>query len=428
MREKGRRSLADAQAAASVGQIALARLWSEALAEHDLVAAQMLLTLDDLEDRRRYLNASATLARLLEAGVVPVINENDSVATEEIRFGDNDRLGARVAQAAQADAVLLLSDVDGLFDRDPAQEGSTLLPLVETVDDAVLNMGSPVSGSGIGSGGMASKLEAARNANRAGIALVVANGTVERPLDRVTGDGVGTLFLADDPKTARKSWLGGRLAAGGAIVVDGGCAAALADGASLLAPGVTSVSGKFGRGDLVTIMDGSGAKLAQGLTEYDAGECRAIAGMRRAGGNPRPCAAVRRHPSRPHGAAVTIAITGGTGFVGQALIDLAEWYDVPLRRSHGVCRKIGEAWVGTGRPPMSPLARMVEGADAVIHIAGQVPRDPGEFEAANVAGTLNVVEAALAAGVKRFVSCLRWPRASPRSRATVPRSCGRRNQ
>ena len=163
----GRGSLADAQAAASVGQVELARLWADALGAHTITAAQMLVTLGDLEDRRRYLNASATLARLLEAGAVPVVNENDSVATEEIRFGDNDRLAARVAQAAGADAVLLLSDVDGLYDRDPREAGAVRIERVTGVTPEIIAMASGESASGLGSGGMLAKLQAARIAERA---------------------------------------------------------------------------------------------------------------------------------------------------------------------------------------------------------------------------------------------------------------------
>ncbi len=191
----GRGSLADAQAAAAVGQIALADLWSRALGGEGITAAQMLLTLGDLEDRRRYLNASATLDRLLEAGVIPVINENDSVATEEIRFGDNDRLAARVAQAANADLVLLLSDVDGLYDRDPRQAGAALIPTVDAVTPDVMAMASGASSSGMGSGGMVSKLQAAQIATRAGIALAILNGTHDAPIAHALGAGTGTLFL-----------------------------------------------------------------------------------------------------------------------------------------------------------------------------------------------------------------------------------------
>ena len=279
----GRGSLADAQAAASVGQIALAGLWSQVLEAHGLVAAQMLLTLEDLEDRRRYLNAAATFERLLEAGGVPVVNENDSVATAEIRFGDNDRLAARVAQAAGAQGVLLLSDVDGLYDRDPRAADAELVPTVEGVDDAIMAMASGASSSGLGSGGMTSKLEAARIAERAGIALAIINGTHDAPIARALASSRGTLFLPQRDASARKAWLGGRLAASGVLTVDEGCAKALETGASLLAPGVTEVAGAFKRGDLVTIMSAKGDRLAQGLVEYSAEECRKIMGTKQDG-------------------------------------------------------------------------------------------------------------------------------------------------
>lgn len=276
----GRGSLADAQAAASVGQIALAGLWSEALGNEDLIAAQMLLTLDDLEDRRRYLNAAATFDRLLEAGAVPVVNENDSVATSEIRFGDNDRLAARVAQAAGAEGVLLLSDVDGLYDRDPRVPGATLVPQVAGVNEAVLAMASPASGSGLGSGGMTSKLQAAQIAERAGIALAIINGTHDAPIARALASGTGTVFAPRRGSSARQAWLGGRLSPKGVLTVDEGCAQALTGGASLLAAGVTEVAGGFARGDLVTVVGARGDRLAQGLCEYSALDCHAIAGLR----------------------------------------------------------------------------------------------------------------------------------------------------
>jgi glutamate 5-kinase len=274
----GRGSLADAQAAAAVGQIALSGLWAELLGRHGLNAAQLLLTLEDLEDRRRYLNATATLTRLLDAGAVPVINENDSVATEEIRFGDNDRLAARVAQAARASAVLLLSDIDGLYDRNPADPAAKLLPVVKGVTAEIHAMATGESASGMGSGGMTSKLQAAEIAERAGIALVIANGTPEAPIARVTGQGIGTLFVPRGKAGARKAWLGGRLRLKGGLVVDAGAAKALAGGSSLLAKGVTAVEGTFQRGDAIAIRDEAGATLAHGLAEYAAGECAAILG------------------------------------------------------------------------------------------------------------------------------------------------------
>ena len=278
--EGGRGSLADAQAAAAVGQIALAELWSELLGKEGLVAAQLLLTIEDLEDRRRYLNAAATIARLLQAGAVPVINENDSVATEEIRFGDNDRLAARVAQAAQSDAVLLLSDVDGLYDRDPAQPGARLVPLVRGISEEVRSMASPGSRSGMGSGGMVSKLQAAEIAERAGIALAIINGTHEAPIGKALNENCGTLFLPRRKDGARKAWLGGRMRMRGKLIVDAGCANALGNGASLLASGIVGVDGAFERGDPVSIEDEHGRALAQGLVEYDNMECERLQGRR----------------------------------------------------------------------------------------------------------------------------------------------------
>jgi glutamate 5-kinase len=276
----GRGSLADAQASAAVGQIALSGLWAQLLGDHGVTAAQMLLTLDDLEDRRRYLNVTATLTRLLDAGAVPVINENDSVATQEIRFGDNDRLAARVAQAAQASAVVLLSDIDGLYDRHPRLPGATLIPVVEGVTREVHAMASTESNSGMGSGGMVSKLQAAEIAELAGICLVIGNGQHDRPLERIVAQGVGTLFVPGSRKAgARKAWLGGRLKLKGELLVDDGAAAALRRGSSLLAKGITAVEGVFGRGDPVAIVDGAGTVLAHGLSEYDAAECAAIVGL-----------------------------------------------------------------------------------------------------------------------------------------------------
>lgn len=272
----GRASLEDAQAAAATGQIALSQVWAEVLGAHGLTAAQMLVTLGDLEERRRYLNAAATLGRLLGLGVVPVINENDSVATEEIRFGDNDRLAARVAQAAGAQGVLLLSDIDGLYDRNPALHGARHIARVERIDAAVEAMADTGSASGMGSGGMVSKIAAARIANAAGAHLAIASGRVERPLGT---DARHTLFVAERAAPARKAWLAGGLTARGAIHVDAGAARALRDGRSLLAAGATRIEGRFARGDLVTI-EGPSGTLARGLSEYDADEAARLLGRR----------------------------------------------------------------------------------------------------------------------------------------------------
>jgi glutamate 5-kinase len=276
----GRASLEDAQAAAAVGQIALSGLWAELLGAHGLTAAQMLVTLDDLEDRRRYLNASATLDRLLSLGAVPVINENDSVATAEIRFGDNDRLAARIAQAAGAQSVILLSDVDGLFTADPRLDATaTPIPTVERIDDAIIGMASAVSSSGLGSGGMASKIEAARIATSSGVDLVIVSGTEPRPLARVEA-GAGTRFIADKRAKSRKAWLAGRLTVKGSIEVDTGAAKALGNGASLLAAGALKVTGIFARGEVIDVIGPTGATIARGLSEYDVGEAAQIVGLK----------------------------------------------------------------------------------------------------------------------------------------------------
>jgi glutamate 5-kinase len=277
----GRGSLSDAQAAASVGQIILSGLWAELLGGRELTAAQMLVTLDDLEDRRRYLNIAATLERLLGAGAVPVINENDSVATEEIRFGDNDRLAARVAQAAGASGVILLSDVDGLYDRDPRAPGAQIVAKVIAVDDDIMAMVASGSSSGMGSGGMASKIEAAKIAGLAGIDLAIISGLRDYPLSVFNDGGPGTHFVASDGHSARKSWLGGRLTAQGRIVIDDGACAALGSGASLLPAGAVKVEGDFRRGDVVEIY-GGGRVIARGLSEYDAADAAKICGHKTA--------------------------------------------------------------------------------------------------------------------------------------------------
>jgi glutamate 5-kinase len=273
----GRASLEDAQAAAATGQIALSQVWAEMLAAQGLTAAQMLVTLDDLEDRRRYLNAAATLGRLLSLGVVPIINENDSVATEEIRFGDNDRLAARVAQAAGAQGVVLLSDIDGLYDRNPALPGANHIARIERIDAAIEAMADRGSASGMGSGGMVSKIAAARIANAAGATLAIVSGKIDHPLSTPARHSV---FLPEKSAPARKAWLAGGLTAMGEITIDAGAIAALRNGKSLLAAGATRVAGTFARGDLVTVMDPDGRTLARGLSEYHAAEAAAIIGLR----------------------------------------------------------------------------------------------------------------------------------------------------
>ena len=277
----GRASLEDAQAAAATGQIALSHCWAELLHGQGMTAAQILVTLDDLEDRRRYLNAASTLDRLLSLGVVPVINENDSVATEEIRFGDNDRLAARIGQAADAQGVILLSDIDGLYTANPHRDpAARLVPEVRRVDARIRAMADTDSASGMGSGGMVSKLEAARIAQRSGAHLAIISGKRERPLAAFDADGRGTIFIGEKIGTARKAWLAGRLIAKGRIAIDAGAARALTQGRSLLAAGATLVEGRFARGDLVDIVDPDGQVIARGLAEFDADDAARIIGHR----------------------------------------------------------------------------------------------------------------------------------------------------
>ena len=277
----GRASLEDAQAAAATGQIALSHCWAELLHEQGLTAAQILVTLDDLEDRRRYLNAASTLDRLLSLGVVPVINENDSVATEEIRFGDNDRLAARIAQAAEARGVILLSDIDGLYTANPHRDPQAqLVPEVRRIDARIRAMADTGSASGMGSGGMVSKLEAARIAQHSGAHLAIISGKRDHPLAAFDADGRGTVFVGEKAGTARKAWLAGRLTAKGRIAVDAGAAKALGQGRSLLPAGAVSIDGRFARGDVVDIVTADGQAVARGLAEYDAADAAKIVGKR----------------------------------------------------------------------------------------------------------------------------------------------------
>ncbi len=277
----GRASLEDAQAAAAVGQVALAGVWEALLGAEGLTAAQVLLTLGDLEDRRRYLNVAATIARLLDLGAVPVLNENDTVATTEIRFGDNDRLAARAGQAAGATGVILLSDVDGLYTANPASDPTAArIPVVAALTPEIMAMATGETRSGMGSGGMAAKLLAAQMAGAAGIALAICDGRVDRPLTHFSQAGGGTLFLPPRAAKGRKAWLAGRITVAGTITVDDGAVAALKRGASLLAAGVTQIDGDFSRGDVVAIVGPAGEALGRGLAGYDADDARAIKGLR----------------------------------------------------------------------------------------------------------------------------------------------------
>ncbi len=273
--------LEEKQAAASVGQIRLAQAWSEALSAQNLTAAQLLLTLGDTEDRRRYLNARATLETLLALGAVPVINENDAVATTEIRFGDNDRLAARVAEMIEADALILLSDIDGLYTEDPRTSPQARhIPLVEALTPQIEAMGGEPP-PGYSSGGMRTKLAAARIATQAGTAMAIALGHTGHPL-RALGQGARCTWFAPAPegRSARKRWIAGALAPMGSLTVDAGAARALAAGRSLLPAGVREVVGQFARGDAVTVRDARGCELARGLAAYGAEDARRIIGHR----------------------------------------------------------------------------------------------------------------------------------------------------
>jgi len=275
--------LEEKQAAAAVGQIRLAGAWEAALASHGLTAAQVLLTLEDSEDRRRYLNARETLKTLLHLGCVPVINENDTVATAEIRFGDNDRLAARVAEMIEADALVLLSDINGLYTADPRRDPDARhLPVVERLTEEVMAMGGDPP-PGYSSGGMRTKLIAARIATGAGCAMAISLGKELHPLSAMLDGARCTWFLpAPEGRSARKSWIAGSLAPLGRLVVDDGAAKALADGRSLLPAGVREVEGDFQRGDAVSVRDSTGRDLARGLSAYDSKSARLIAGRRSA--------------------------------------------------------------------------------------------------------------------------------------------------
>ena len=276
---KRRARLEDLQAAAAAGQVQLAHAYEEALAHYGITTAQVLLTPEDTENRRRFLNARGTLGRLIERRVVPVINENDTVATEEIRYGDNDRLAARVAQLVMADALILLSDVDGFYTADPATDPEAEhIPLVTSITDEMQRWAGETR-SDIGSGGMATKVQAARIATHAGCATIITSGAVQQPLSQLAGGGRCTLFRAPGtPAAARKQWLAGVLEVRGELRLDDGASQALRNGKSLLPVGVIEVLGNFRRGDVVTLVDAQGRELGRGLAEYSFDEAKQLAG------------------------------------------------------------------------------------------------------------------------------------------------------
>ncbi|MEM9147935.1 MAG: glutamate 5-kinase [Pseudomonadota bacterium] len=278
----GALSLEHAQAAAAVGQQRLAAAWTHVLEGHGLTVAQVLLTLEDTQNRRRYLNGRATLATLLGLGVVPVVNENDTVATDEIRYGDNDRLAARVALMAGADLLVLLSDVDGLYTADPTRDPTARhLPEIRTISPEITAMAGD-AGSGLSKGGMRTKILAAKTAMQGGCAMAVTAGAKERPLTALAaGDRASWFHPQASPALARKQWIAGMKPLG-ALIIDQGAANALARGKSLLPAGVVRVSGRYERGDPVSIIGPDGATLGAGLSGYSATDSTAIAGARSA--------------------------------------------------------------------------------------------------------------------------------------------------
>jgi glutamate 5-kinase len=276
-------TLPEKQAAAAAGQSLLMRAWEEAFEPHGRIVAQVLMTRDDTEVRRRWLNARATTETLLGLGAVPVVNENDTVVTEEIRYGDNDRLAARVAQMIGADRLVLLSDIDGLYTADPRRDPTARrLERIETLTPEIVAMaGGANAGAGVGTGGMATKLAAARIAQGAGCATIITLGRRERPLGALSEGAAATIIEAGTtPAAAYKSWIAGSLAPAGTLVVDAGAARALASGKSLLAAGVRRVEGRFGKGDAVLIVGEDGAEIGRGLSRYDATDAEQIAGLR----------------------------------------------------------------------------------------------------------------------------------------------------
>ncbi|MFL6797160.1 MAG: glutamate 5-kinase [Xanthobacteraceae bacterium] len=274
----GALKLEDSQAAAAVGQIALARTWSEVLGRHDLITGQVLVTLQDTEERRRYLNARSTIEKLLEWRAVPVINENDTVATNEIRYGDNDRLAARVATMASADLLVLLSDVDGLYDAPPAGDANAkLIPVVERITPAIETMAG-AAGSELSRGGMQTKIEAGKIATHGGTHMVIASGRIAHPLQAIARARCTWFLTPANPVTARKKWIAGSLEPKGVLIVDAGAVLALRTGKSLLPAGVVRIEGIFVRGDAVVIRGPDGTEIGRGLVAYDAEDAAKIRG------------------------------------------------------------------------------------------------------------------------------------------------------
>lgn len=274
--------LENAQAAAAVGQIRLAHAYHSLFEAYNVPVAQILLTLGDLEERGRYLNARNTIEALLERGAIPIVNENDTVATDEIRFGDNDRLAARVAQLSGADTLMILSDIDGLYTANPnVDTAATLIETVDEITPAIEAMAGPPAKGTPGSGGMTTKVEAAKIATSAGCSMIIASGVKRHAIAEYRDTQHGTVFKAKDtPLTFRKQWIQGLMAPEGFLHIDDGAEAALKEGASLLPAGIKDVDGQFNRGDLIAIIDGSGKAIGQGLVSYNSDDALAMKGRR----------------------------------------------------------------------------------------------------------------------------------------------------
>ena len=268
------------QAAAAAGQALLMQAWERALAPHRIPTAQLLLTIDDTEQRHRSLNARATIEVLLSQGGLPVINENDSVATDELRFGDNDRLSARVAQLIRSDVLILLSDVDGLYTADPRRDPTAShVGFVDQLNEEIADFAASASATGVGSGGMRTKIEAARIASGSGCTTIIASGRNDRPLRQLLEGGLATVIAASgSPANAYKQWIAGTLAPAGSVTIDAGAVQALGTGKSLLPSGVTAVDGQFDRGACLRVLDHRGIEVARGIAAYSAAETQAIRG------------------------------------------------------------------------------------------------------------------------------------------------------
>lgn len=281
--KQGRLKLEESQASASVGQISLARTYLDALAKHDLVGGQILLTLGDTQERRRYLNARATIETLLKLGAVPIINENDSVATSEIRYGDNDRLAARVATMTTSNLLVLLSDIDGLYSAPPNDDpNAKFIPVVKTITNEIEAMAGDV-GTELSSGGMVTKIEAGKIATSAGTTMVITSGKKMNPITALANAEKATWFSpSENPVTAKRKWIAGQLEVSGKLFLDAGAIKALNSGKSLLPAGINKVSGSFKRGDIVAIIGITGNEIARGIVAYDAEEAAEIIGHKSA--------------------------------------------------------------------------------------------------------------------------------------------------